>query len=251
MLSFNPMLIGWMVALTIGYIIAAERSNRRYRRWPAHRAFCWIAGLGCVTLAIDGPLAELAHSSFVAHMGGHLLLGMLAPLLIALAYPFPLLVRSLTIPSARRLMRWMRHPYVHLATHPIAATIINIGSLWALYTTDLYGAMHGSKTIHVIVHIHFFLSGYVWTSSILDMNPVSHRYRYTYRIIVLILAIAGHSILAKWMYSSPPSGVPIEQAEAGAQLMYYGGDAVEAMLIAILCYRHYRSIVWMQKLKIT
>ncbi len=184
-------------------------------------------------------------------MGGHLLIGMLAPLLVASAYPIPLLMRTLTVTSARRVMRWMRQPYVNLVTDPIVSTLLNIGSLWALYTTDLYGTMHGSEAIHILVHIHFFLSGYVWTSSVLDSTPVAHRNRYTYRLIALILAIAGHSILAKYLYGSPPNGVPIEQAEEGAMLMYYGGDAVEAVLMAILCYRLYRSMVWLRMIKIT
>ncbi|MDF2653210.1 MAG: hypothetical protein K0Q73_9015 [Paenibacillus sp.] len=61
---------------------------------------------------------------------------------------------------------------------------------------------------------------------------------------MLILAMAGHSILSKFIYESPPSGVPIEQAEQaeqGAKLMYYGGDVIELILIVVFCFQWYKS----------
>ena len=44
----------------------------------------WYAGLGCAGAGLIGPVATAAHTSFAAHMAGHLLLGMIAPLLLVL-----------------------------------------------------------------------------------------------------------------------------------------------------------------------
>mgnify|MGYP003446024625 FL=1 len=62
-----------------------------------------------------------------------------------------------------------------------------------------------------------------------------------YRAVVLIVALAGHSILAKYLYAYPPIGISKQQAERGSMLMYYGGDIIDAILIFILCFQWYKA----------
>ncbi|WP_239643765.1 hypothetical protein [Nocardiopsis kunsanensis] len=50
-----------------------------------------------------------------------------------------------------------------------------------------------------------------------------------------LLGIAAHNILAKTIYAVPPDGVPLEQARAGAELMYYAGAPVEIALLFLVC----------------
>ncbi|WP_258171229.1 cytochrome c oxidase assembly protein [Paenibacillus sp. R14(2021)] len=239
-MSFDPMLMMLFTVLTILYIAAAAITHRRFRKWPVYRTFCWAAGIWSAALTVDGPLVAYAHESFTIHMAGHLLLGMLAPLFIVMASPVTLMLRSLPISLARRFVRVRHMRYFHLVMHPVVAALLNIGGLWALYTTGLYEAMHNSDMVYDVVHIHLFLAGYLFTSSIIYLDPVSRRFSFKYRAIVLILAIAGHSILSKWLYGSPPIGVPVEQAEAAAILMYYGGDVIELLLIVLFCFHWYK-----------
>ena len=65
------------------------------RHWPKTRAALWLLGLVCAASAVVGPLAQRAHADLRAHMVGHVLLGMLAPLLVALAAPVTLAPRAL------------------------------------------------------------------------------------------------------------------------------------------------------------
>jgi len=53
--------------------------------------------------------------------------------------------------------------------------------------------------------------------------------------------LAAHGMLAKYIYAYPPNGVTITQAERAGMLMYYGGDAIELILIFILCFQWYKS----------
>ena len=94
---------------------------------------------------------------------------------------------------------------------------------------------------HIVVHIHVFIAGYLFTISLLYIDPVSHRFSFLFRTVVFILALAGHGILSKFIYAYPPEGVLIEQASVGAMLMYYGGDAVDLLLIIILFKHWYQS----------
>ncbi|MFC4402272.1 cytochrome c oxidase assembly protein [Gracilibacillus xinjiangensis] len=230
-----------IMALSL-YIGAAILSNRRrhLRRWPFIRYVFWISGIICVGLSMIGPLANRAHIDFNAHMAGHLLLGMLAPLLLVLAAPVTLLLRTLHVSAARRLTVLLRSWPLRLISHPVVASVLNIGGLWVLYTTELYRMMQHNFLLHLVIHLHVFLAGYVFTGSILYIEPIAHRFSFVYRSVVLVLALAGHAILSKYIYIEPPAGVTKTQAETGGMLMYYGGDLIDIVLIFILCMQWYK-----------
>ncbi|MBT2293201.1 cytochrome c oxidase assembly protein [Paenibacillus albidus] len=222
------------------YILAAVRSSRN-NRWPLYRTVLWSVGVLFAVIAVAGPLANLAHTDFIAHMLSHLLLGMLAPLLMVLAAPMTLLLKTLSIPLARRLTRMLRSWPSRILTHPIIASLLNIGGLWLLYTTNLYSLMHENTLLYLIVHFHIFVVGYLFTVSIIYIDPMPHRFSFLYRSIVLIISLAGHGVLSKIIFAHPPTGVPWEQAKLGGMLMYYGGDAVDMMIIFILCLHWFRA----------
>lgn len=229
------------ILLIVTYIAAAALSSRRYKSWPVYRTVLWMGGVLSAALAIVGPIAERAHTDFVAHMAGHLLLGMLGPLLMVLSAPMTLLLRTLPVTIARRVSRVLKSPPLRVLTDPVITTILNVGGLWVLYTTNLYAAMHENIFLYAFIHLHVFLAGYFFTASIIYIDPAPHRLSFVYRSVVLIIALAGHSILSKYIYAYPPAGVPASQAESGGMLMYYGGDAVDLVLIFVLCLHWYKA----------
>ncbi|MFC0560164.1 cytochrome c oxidase assembly protein [Halalkalibacter alkalisediminis] len=231
-----PFLLGLMV-----YLLAVVFSNRKYKKWPVYRTICWVVGITLVLFTVAGPLAEQAHTDFTIHMLGHLFLGMLGPLIMVLAAPMTLFMRILPVIIARRVSRLLKHAFFRVVTDPIVASLLNVGGLWILYTTDLYSAMHHSFILHVLVHMHVFLAGYLFTISMINVDLIPHRTSYVYRSIVLVLAIAAHGILSKFIYANPPTGVSPSQAELGGMLMYYGGDVIDIIIIFILCSQWYRD----------
>ncbi|OOZ76849.1 hypothetical protein BHL35_24230 [Bacillus cereus] len=233
--ALDILLFVFILIMLIIYIVAMILSNLHYKRWPLYRSVFWVLGLICVAIAGVGPLAHRAHNDFTVHMLVHLLLGMLAPIFIALAAPMTLFLRTLNVKAARRLSSVLKSKPLQILTHPIIATLLNLGGLWILYTTNLYSMMHKSILLHLFIHFHVFIAGYLFTTSIIYIDPISHRYSYMYRSIILIAASAGHGILSKYIYAHPPAGVVTEQAEIGGVLMYYGGDFIDIVLIFILC----------------
>jgi putative membrane protein len=88
---------------------------------------------------------------------------------------------------------------------------------------------------------HMLGAGYPFTASLIGTDPDPHRASYRTRAVVLIASLAGHDILAKALYATPPADVTEAQAQVGAMLMYYGGDAIDLIIITIFCHRWYRS----------
>ncbi|MGD6834398.1 cytochrome c oxidase assembly protein [Sutcliffiella halmapala] len=229
------------VVILILYGVGVLLSNRHYKRWPIYRTVLFFIGAMLAILTVLGPVADRAHNDFTAHMLGHLLLGMLAPLLMALATPMTLLLRTISVRGARGLTGILKSRFGLILSDPVTATLLNVGGLWVLYTTDLYELMHQNMFLHIVIHLHVFLAGYLFTISIIYIDPAPHRRSFIYRSIILLTALAAHGILSKFIYANPPVGVPKDQAESGAMLMYYGGDAVDLILIVFLCLHWYNA----------
>lgn len=230
--------------LIVLYCWAAVYSTyiKGFRNWPLLKVLFWILGVLSATFSVAGPVAERAMNNFEVHMVTHLLLGMLAPLLLVLSSPIKLLLRSVPVRLGRSISKVLKSGYVKFISHPVTASILNTGGLWVLYTTDLYQAMHHSISLHILVHIHVFAAGYLFSAAMIYYDPVPHRFSFAFRTVLFILALAGHGILSKFIFANPPEGVYIAEAERGAMLMYYGGDIIDAILIIILFSQWYRSI---------
>jgi len=230
----GPLLALIGIAIYLGLALRSQH--------PAMRRRCvlWVAGSLASLAAISGPLATTAKTSYVAHMASHVLLGMLAPLLLVLAAPVTLLLRSLPVASARRVSRVLASAPVRILTEPAVAAVLSVGGLWLLYTTGLYAAMHHHGGVHVLVHAHLFIAGYLFTAAVISVDPMPHRRSFLHRSVVLVLALAAHDILAKYLYAHPPDGVLAPAAEPGAMIMYYGGDAVDVAIMVVLGARWYR-----------
>ncbi|WP_318243537.1 cytochrome c oxidase assembly protein [Fictibacillus norfolkensis] len=239
--SVRAGLILFPIIIFMLYVGAVMRSNIHRKKWPMYRTLCMALGMICIAVSVVGPLAEEAHVSFIAHMLSHLLLGMIAPLLIVMAHPLTLLLRTLSVSKARMLTSLLKMKFIHVLMNPFIAATLNIGGLWLLYTTDLYMLMHQYLWVFVFIHLHLFIAGYLFTASILSIDPTAPKHSYGYRSFILVIALAGHGMLSKFIYVNPPAGVPLKQAEDGSMLMYYGGDLVDLVLIFILCLQWYKA----------
>jgi len=237
---FSPLFLLILFIMITAYLVVTICLHQKEKRWPIIRFCLWLLGLACIGLALVGPIADQAHHHFLFHMIGHILLGMLAPLLLVLARPMTLLFNILPVKYARRLTTVLKSWPFMVLSDPIVTAVLNIGGLVVLYMTELFSLMHENIILASLIHLHMFLAGYAFTFSILCKDPTAHKRSFTYRAIVLILAIAAHGVLSKYIYAHPPLGVSQKDAELGAMLMYYGGDVIDLVLIYFLCQEWYR-----------
>jgi len=215
------------------YLIAAFH-RRKSSGWSGWRTASFSMGIMLTVIAVLPPIASWAHHDLRGHMLQHLLLGMFGPLALVFGAPGTLLVRSLSGASSRRFMNFMRLPPVRLLIHPITAALLDIGGMYLLYLTPLFGLSMSNPVLFVLVHLHFVLSGYLFTWSIAGPDPAPHRPSRRLRLVVVFMATAAHAVLAKVMYGyGYPQGMSASLIEvrSAAQWMYYGGDLAELILI--------------------
>ena len=224
----------------LAYAVLVARARRRGRAWPLLRTASWVAGCLLATLAVAGPLAAAAATSRTAHMAGHVLLGMLAPLLLVLGAPVTLALRALPVHAARGLSRLLRSRPLRFLTVPAVAALLDVGGLWLLYGTPLLERAHAYPLAYAALHAHVLLAGYLFTAVLVGPDPLPHRRSTRHLLVVLVLALAAHDVLAKRLYAAA-SGPDLLDEQLGALVMYYGGDAVDLLLAVLVCARWYRS----------
>lgn len=209
--------------------------------WPRRRTILWCAGVLLGAAATAGPVATAAHASFAASMAVHLLVGMVVPLLWVLAAPGTLALKWLPVRISRRMTRILRSAPVRVLSHPVTAGLLVTVPLWALYVGGLYPHIVHEPAAMALLHLHFLLSGLLFTFAVIGIDPNPHRSSAVVRGSVLLASIAAHGILAKLLYATPPPGFTASQTEPGALLMYYGGDAVHAGMLIIFGWQIYSA----------
>ena len=217
-LILTELLVVALLAAAVGYLSAVRLTGT----WPAGRTVPWLVGLGvAVAVAGVGGLGLDGPHDLRLHVAGHLLVGMVAPLLLVRAAPMTLALRALPRRHARALARLLRARPVAVLTHPAVAAVVDVGGLWLMYRTDLLIGVPGA-----LVNLHMLLAGCLFAFSIAGRDPAPHRPGLAVRAAVLVAAVAAHDVLAKLLYAA--------QAETAGMLMYYGAAPVHVVLFVRL-----------------
>lgn len=229
----SGVLLPIVLVLGLGYAVLLAHAGPH--RWPTTRMVATASGLALTLWALLGPLAGAAHDSFTAHMAQHLIVGMLAPYLIVLGAPVTLLLRAGS-PGWRRGVTALLHtPYLRLLANPVVALLLSVGTLPVLYGTGLYAVVGQSSWLHAALHVHFFVSGYLFAWVICGPDPGPSRPSVPWRLVLLGVAVLVHATMSQLIYAGL-TPVPADAADLrrGATLMYYGGDLIELALAVTL-----------------
>ncbi|GAB3166091.1 cytochrome c oxidase assembly protein [Telluribacter humicola] len=240
--AYLPLVLLLFVAAI--YLSAVWRLIQRHRNWNLWRTMSFISGIILLAVAMSPAMMSYAHADFRGHMLMHLLIGMLAPLGLVLGAPITLALKSLPLKGGRTLTAILRSQPLYFLSHPITTLLLNIGGMYLLYLTPLYNATLTSPALHYLIHIHFLTAGFLFTWSIAGPDPAPCRPGLQLRVMVLFVSIAAHAYLSKAMYAylyPRHSPHPAEEIQAGAKLMYYGGDLSELLLAVAL------FSIWYQK----
>ncbi|MBT2420278.1 cytochrome c oxidase assembly protein [Streptomyces sp. ISL-22] len=239
--EFGAALAAAVTLAALAYLAAAARLRRRGDIWPPLRDASFTVGGATLVYAVNAPLPG---GPFTAHMTRHLIVAMTAPLLLVLARPLTLTLRSLSPGPTRGTLLAVAHsrPATWLLFPPLAA-VLDLGGLWLLHGTRLLATTHHEPLLDAATHTHVLAAGSLFTFSVCQLDPVRRRWSLAVRGTTLLAAGTAHAVLAKSLYATPPPGTAFTAADlhTGAQLMYYGGDLVEAALAAVLAAQWYSA----------
>ncbi|MFF0146962.1 cytochrome c oxidase assembly protein [Amycolatopsis sulphurea] len=244
------------IVLAAAYLVGVRRLRKRGDQWPIGRTISWVAGCLVILLATSSGVGRYAPAMFSVHMGNHMLLSMVAPVLLVLGGPVTLALRAL--PAAGRdappgprewLLAAVHSPVSRFLTNPIIALLLFIGSFYGLYFSGLFDAALNYHWAHLAMNAHFLLVGYVFYWPVIGVDPAPRRLPPIGRLGMMFGAMPFHAffgvilmnmqtVIGREFYTSlrlPWVGDLLTDQRLGGGIAWASGEVpVLLVLIALL-----------------
>lgn len=197
------------VGLAVLYLIGVRKLTRRGDRWALGRTAAWLVGCVVVLFATSSGIGRYAPAMFSLHMGQHMMLSMLAPILLVLGAPVTLALR--TLPVAARgappgLREWLLGA-LHSAparwlTHPLIVAPLFVGSYYVLYFSGLFADSLPWHPAHLVMKLHFLATGLLFFWPLIGVDPSPRRMSPELRLGVLFSSLPFHAFFGVALMSS-------------------------------------------------
>jgi cytochrome c oxidase assembly factor CtaG/putative copper export protein len=201
---FTVWRIDWLwlgVALTAVtlYLVGVRRMRLRGDSWPVRRTIGWVLGWAIFVWANCGAPGVYGRVLFSVHMVMHMTVSMAAPILMVLAAPVTLALRTLTprrdnsLGPRELLLAVVHSRYFAVIGNPIVAAVIFFSSLIVFYFSPLFELALRTHTGHVLMTTHFLLAGYLFAWVLVGIDPGPKRWPPVLLLVILFGTISFHA----------------------------------------------------------
>lgn len=166
------------VVLAAGYALGMWTLRKRGDSWPVGRAIAWFSGCFVLLVATSSGVGMYSPAMFSVHMGAHMAMSMLAPVLLALGGAMTLALRAFRpagrdgAPGPREwILELLHSPPSRFFTHPLVASVMFVGGFYALYLGGIFESSADSHAAHVLMNLHFLMSGYLFYWVVIGVDP--------------------------------------------------------------------------------
>jgi len=200
---------------------------RRARRWPVARSLAFAAGVLVLGIALLAPL----DGTLSGHMAQHLLLGLVAPLLLAAGAPVRLAL------SASRRRAWVRVLH-RLPLRPAVGWAAFTAVMLGTHFTGLYELAVRDPFVHALEHLAYLVAGLLFWVPLLAVDPLPRPPGPAARFAWLLAAMPPMGLVgAKLLRSTAayPSYPDLADQRTAAGVMWGAGSLLmSAALVAIV-----------------
>ncbi|MEU4674764.1 cytochrome c oxidase assembly protein [Amycolatopsis sp. NPDC023774] len=263
--TFWRLLTDWRFDLIYGtaaivlaglYLAGVRRLRKRGDSWPTGRIVAWLVGCLVLLIATSSGIGRYSPAMFSVHMGTHMLLSMVVPVLLVLGGPVTLALRALPTagagapPGPREwLLAAVHSPVSRFLTHPVVALLLFVGSFYALYFSGLFDSALNYHWAHLAMNAHFLLAGYVFYWPVIGVDPAPRKIPPVGRLGMMFAAMPFHaffgvilmnmqSVIGQEFYTSlrlPWVGDLLTDQRLGGGIAWAAGEVpVLLVLIALL-----------------
>ncbi|MFR9751650.1 cytochrome c oxidase assembly protein [Nocardia sp. 004] len=165
------------IVLAVLYLLGVRRLRARGDAWPVGRTIAWLSGCAVLLFTTSSGVGRYSPAMFSVHMGAHMALSMLVPILLALGGAVTLALRALPpagrdVPGPREwLLAAVHNPVSRFLTNPIVASVIFVAGFYALYLGGIFDTYADSHAAHLFMNMHFLLSGYLFYWVVIGIDP--------------------------------------------------------------------------------
>ena len=257
--TFLPHLDPWSVLAVLSvvgllvYLVAVVRLRRTGVSWPWWRTLAWIGGTGSLFAVTGTWLNGYSMVLFSVHMTQHMVLSLITPLLLLLAAPVTLALRTLprghSAAGAPRalLLNALHSRFARFISHPLFTIPLFIASLYGVYFTPLFDALMANPAGHQLMLAHFVVTGLLFFGPIVAQDPWPRTLSHPGRMLELFLPVPFHAFfgvaimmagaLVVDTFARPPVGWGVDpmadQGVAGG-IVWAFGELPTVLVLAVV-----------------
>lgn len=214
--QFQPDWVATIIAAAMAalYLTGVIRLRRRGDTWSLARTLAFV--LGCVALwwVTSGGAAAYGRFRFDAHMVQHMAMMMVVPPLWVLGAPVTLLTRAVAprVDGSRGIREWvlalLHSRYSRVISFPPVAGAIFAGSLVIFYFSPLFELAQYTHVGHVLMTVHFLLSGYLFAWVLIGVDPAPRPLNPVLKLVTLLVTLSFHAffgvavVSATWLIAA-------------------------------------------------
>jgi putative membrane protein len=257
--TFLPHLDPWSVLAVLSvvgllvYLFAVVRLRRTGVSWPWWRTLAWIGGTGSLFAVTGTWLNGYSMVLFSVHMTQHMVLSLITPLLLLLAAPVTLALR--TLPRGRSaagapralLLNALHSRFARFISHPLFTIPLFIASLYGVYFTPLFDALMANPAGHQLMLAHFVVTGLLFFGPIIAQDPWPRTLSHPGRMLELFLPVPFHAFfgvaimmagaLVVETFARPPAGWgvdPIADQGVAGGIVWAFGELPTVLVLAVV-----------------
>ena len=190
------------VFMAAWYVRAWWQLRARGDRWSMLRLVAWLFGWLLLVWATAGAPGVYGRVMFSMHMVQHMTIATAVPAFLVLGAPVTLALR--TLPRRRDGSRGPREwilTIVHsrlagLLGHPLVAAGLFVVSLATFYYSSLFELTLRTHTGHLLMTLHFLLTGYLFVAALVGVDPGPRRPPFPFRALLLMVTFGFHALFS-------------------------------------------------------
>ena len=188
------------IVMAVLYLLGVRRLRGRGDAWPMGRTLAWMCGCAALLFTTSSGLGRYMPAMFSMHMVAHMLLSMLVPILLVLGAPMTLALRALPAagrdeaPGPREWLLAALHSRVsRFLTNPIVATAVFVAGFYGLYLGGIFDAAVSNHAAHVLMNVHFLLSGYLFYWVVIGIDPTPRQIPQLGKVAMVFASLPLHA----------------------------------------------------------
>ncbi|MBB5869470.1 putative copper resistance protein D [Allocatelliglobosispora scoriae] len=243
---------GWLAAglliVAACYLYGVHRLRLRGDSWPIARTIFFLGpGLGSIALVTLSGIGAYDTTMVSVHMVQHMVLGMVAPIFLALGAPVTLALRTLPVRPRRVLLAGVHSRVAKVIAFPLVAFGIFVANPFVLYFTGLYEVTLRTPWLHEAMHAHFIATGCLFFWPLLGLDPLPGRWPHPGRALLMLLSVPFHTILGLTIMQQtvllggdyyPSLGLswldPAADQQLAGGILWAGGEVVSVTMLGVL-----------------
>ena len=261
---FSQWRIEWLmttfaVIAIVQYVRWAVRLHRRGDHWPIHRTILWVLAWLVFIVTIDSGAGVYGRVMMSVHMAGHMAISMTVPILLVMAAPVTLMLRAWpkrsdgTRGPREVLLSVVHSRYLNVVANPAVSSALFFVSLIVFYYTPIFELALRTHTGHILMNIHFLVSGYLFAWALIGIDPGPKKWPAPLRLLVLLITITFHAFFGVAMMTGStllaPSfftalhyvSDPLRDQQAAGTITWGSGEGPTFLLAMVVAAQWYRS----------